>query len=145
MMSESRPEPKEFSIPDLDLQPFESSVTAQRYIATIRRKKGVKRVAITERTAQLIARLQQGWSLDQVADWLSEQYGFAIVRENVSAIIEEELVPRGLAYPSHGSPAGSNVQIRKKSLGARLLQGTFRRRLLIEQRVRAVCAPLADL
>lgn len=132
-----------FVIPPLHVEPLEAALSDGRYIVVFKGKD--KRLMVTRKMADLIALLQQGKSLEAVADALSSAYQRKLSADDVRLIVERQMVPKGLALRVDAGPARPAPRRRRQPVRQRLLAGTFRRLLLHSDVVRRICAPLTPL
>jgi putative peptide zinc metalloprotease protein len=135
-----------FSLPPMTIDRMEVALDEPRYMVTLIGQS--KRMIISPKLADLIRELKQDKSLDEIAHHLSQSWGKPIGSADLRFIVEQQMVPRGLAYPRGEAPADARTasqraQRPKAPMPLRLVQGRFRWRLLNPRMVRRLCAPLA--
>ncbi|MGH9822197.1 MAG: hypothetical protein ACREDR_02900 [Blastocatellia bacterium] len=133
-----------FAIPAFSLEPLKGPAAEDRYLVTLQETN--RNLVVTPKLAALLSILNQGLSLDETAARLSSEYGRPLTVDDVTFIIERQMLPKGLAYRTRRGHL-QNLQrgrvIQKDSLGKRLLAGTFRFRLVPTAVVERICAPLS--
>ncbi len=139
-----------FSLPPLSLNRVEMALADPHYIVTLLGPG--KRFIIAAKLAEIILQLEEDKSLEEAARNLSEAWGREISCEDLRFIIEQQLLPRGLAYPRGEAPADANAAFEKSKkvarenkgpLYVRLLFGRFRWPLLKRRHVRSICSSLS--
>lgn len=137
--------PLRFELPPLRLERMETALTEPRFMVTLVGQG--KRLMIAPKLADIIARLQEGKSLDESAQELSLLWEREVTPEVLRGIIEQQLVPRGMAYPQGQvpppmTPAERLAAAERRPLGERLLAGQFRWRMLSPKTVAKICSPM---
>jgi putative peptide zinc metalloprotease protein len=111
-----------------------------------------KRFIIAPKLADVILQLERDKPLEEAARELSRAWELDINSEDLRFIIEQQLIPRGLAYPRGEAPADVKTALKanrqeardkKSPLYVRLLFGRFRWLLLKRKHVRKVCSSLS--
>jgi putative peptide zinc metalloprotease protein len=137
--------PRDFALPPLRLERIETSLKEARYMVTLVGRN--KRFMIAPMLADVVTQLQQGKGLDEAARELSRQWEKEVSPDVLAAVIEQQMLPRGMAYrageaipdrPNASAVAGSN----KKPLRRRLVEGQFYWRLIKKDKVAKLCSPL---
>jgi putative peptide zinc metalloprotease protein len=137
-----------FSLPPLIVDRIDVALAEPKYMVTLRGQG--RRLMIAPKIADVIAQLKQGKSLEEAARDLSEAWGREIGSEDLRFIIEQQMIPRGLAYVGDTAPltpslAFQSMKPEKRPIYARVLAGRFQWRLLGRDRVRKICSPLVIL
>jgi len=135
-----------FSLPPMTIDRMEMALDEPRYMVTLIGQS--RRMIISPKLADLLRELKQDKSLDEIARSLSESWGKPIGSDDLRFIVEQQMIPRGLAYPRGEAPADArtanrSIQQPKSPILLRMLQGRFRWRLLNPRTVRKLCSPLA--
>src|SRR6185503_5889355 len=134
-----------FSLPPLMVDRIDVALAEPKYMVTLRGQG--RRLMIAPKIADVIAQLKQRKSLEEAARELSEAWGREIGSEDLRFIIEQQMVPRGLACTGDRAPltasiASQSAKAEKGSFYKKALAGRFRWRLLRGDRVRKICSPL---
>lgn len=134
-----------FELLPLKLQRLETALTEPRYMVTLIGQG--KRFMIAPKLADVIIQLQQKKSPEEAAQNLSLLWQQEVAPEILGRIIEQQLLPRGMVYPSGQEPPApiTVAQLKAKyrqPLLARLLRGQFRWRLMPRNLVGKLCSPL---
>lgn len=134
-----------FELPPLKLERMETALTEPRYMVTLLGRG--KRFMIAPKLADVITQLQQEKSLADAARNLSLLWQQEVAPEVLCSIIEQQMIPRGMAAPAGQAPATrmSRAQLRahhREPLIERALRGQFRWRLMPRNLVSAICSPL---
>lgn len=134
-----------FELPPLRLERLQSALTEARYMVTLVGEG--KRLMVAPKLADIIIQLKRGVSLDDAARELSFKWGQEVDAEVLRRVIEQQMLPRGIAYPAGQAPASAaDARLRavKKPgpLAERVLNGQFRWRLLSPKLVGKICSPL---
>lgn len=137
-----------FSLPPLIVDRIDVALAEPKYMVTLPSQG--KRLLIAAKLADVISQLKQHKSLEEAARDLSETWGREIGSEDLRFIVEQQMIPRGLAFAAGTVPLtpSRGLQNRKATKGPfylRALAGRFRWRLLRRDRVRDICSPLAIL
>jgi putative peptide zinc metalloprotease protein len=123
---------------------METALTEPRYMVTLVGQG--KRLMIAPKLAQIIAQLQQKKTLEEAAQELSLLWGREVDAEVLRSVIEQQMVPRGMACPSGQAPpmtpAARRLEAGRRPLAERLLVGQFYWRLLPPKLVGKICSPL---
>lgn len=145
MLNETE-QPGRFVLPPLRLERLETSLSEARYMVTLVGRG--KRFMIAPMLADILIQLQEGRGLEEAARELSRRWQQEVSPEVLGQVIEQQMLPRGLAYRAGDAvpdrPNAAQVAAAHKlPLGRRLVEGQFYWRLLKKKRVEKVCAPLA--
>jgi putative peptide zinc metalloprotease protein len=137
-----------FSLPPMTIDRMEVALDQSRYMVTLIGQN--KRLIISPKLADLLSELKQDKPLEEIASHLSAAWGKAIGSDDLRFIVEQQMIPRGLAYrrgeaPADPKAARARATVVKRPLPLRLAQGRFRWRLLKPPMVSRLCAPLAAL
>lgn len=135
-----------FSLPPMTIDRMEVALSEPRYMVTLVGQG--KRMIISPKLADLLRELKEDKSLDEIARSLSASWGKPIGSEDLRFIVEQQMIPRGLAYargeaPADAKTASERARKPKSPMPLRLVQGRFRWRLLNPRTVRKLCASLA--
>lgn len=134
-----------FELPPLRLERLQSALADERYMVTLVGEG--KRLMVAPKLADIIVQLRRGASLDDAARELSLKWGQEVDAEVLRRVIEQQMLPRGIAYPAGQAPASADAArlraVKKPGpLAERLLNGQFRWRLLSPGLVGKICSPL---
>lgn len=137
-----------FSLPPLIVDRIDVALAEPKYMVTLAGQG--KRLMIAPKIADVIAQLKQRKTLEEAARDLSEAWGREIGSEDLRFIVEQQMIPRGLAFAGDSAPltpllASQRVKAEKTPFYMKLLAGRFRWRLLRGDRVRKICSPLTIL
>lgn len=132
-----------FALPAIKVEPMQGAAAEDRYLVVL--QDSSRHLIVSKKLANLILMLQEGQSLEEVARRFSLTYNREVSADDISLIIEHQMVPKGLASRTGGERVEPRVQVPKRSLASRLLRGTFRWRLLKPTAVKKICAPLTPL
>lgn len=137
--------PNYFELPPLRLERLQSALTEARYMVTLVGEG--KRLMVAPKLADIIVQLKRGNSLDDAARELSLKWEREVEPETLRLIIEQQMLPRGIAYPAGQAPASAaaaRLRATKPpgSTAGRLLAGQFRWRMLSPKLVGKICSPL---
>ena len=134
-----------FELPPLHLQRFETALTEPRFMVTLPGQG--KRFMISPKLADVIVQLQQKKSPEEAAQNLSQLWQQQVSAEVLRQIIEQQVLPRGMAYRAGQLPPGkvANAGLKhrnRKPLPERLVTGVFRWRLMSPSLVGKISSPL---
>lgn len=134
-----------FELPPLQLQRFETALTEPRFLVTLLGQG--KRFMIAPKLADVLVQLQQKKSPEEAAQNLSQLWQQEVSPEVLRDIIEQQVVPKGLAYRAGQVPAVKAVNAEllrqnQKPLYERLVRGIFRWRLMSPRLAGKISAPL---
>lgn len=137
-----------FSLPPLIVDRIDVALAEPKYMVTLVGQR--RRLMIAPKIADVIAQLKQRKSLEEAARNLSEAWGREIGSEDLRFIVEQQMIPRGLAFAGDSAPltpslAFQSVKAEKRPFYMKVLAGRFRWRLLRGDRVRKICSPLTIL
>ncbi len=135
-----------FSLPPLTVDRIEVALSEPRYMVTLIGQG--QRLIISPKLADLIKELKQDKPIDEIARDLSACWGKRVSGDDLRFIVEQQMIPCGLAYTRGNAPATAkiafdNVVVPKVSLPKRLIDGRFQWRLMDNKLVRKLCSPLA--
>src|SRR5829696_2090179 len=134
-----------FELPPLRVQRLETSLTEPRFMVTLLGQG--KRFMIAPKLADVLAQLQQKKSPEEAAQNLSLLWQQEVSPEVLRQIIEQQVVPKGIAYRAGHVPtvriANAELsRLNRKPLYERLVTGIFRWRLMPAPVVGKISAPL---
>lgn len=134
-----------FELPPLQLQRFETALTEPRFMVTLVGQG--KRFMISAKLADVILQLQQKNSPEEAAQSLSLHWQQEVSPDALRQIIEQQVLPRGMAYRAGQLPRVkfSNADLKRrnrKPLYERLVAGIFRWRLMSPALVGKIASPL---
>ncbi|HST23904.1 MAG TPA: hypothetical protein VLR90_22545 [Blastocatellia bacterium] len=135
-----------FSLPPLKIDRLDVALSEPRYMVTLLGPG--ERMIISPKLADLITELKQDKPIDEIARDLSEYWGKQVSSDDLRFIVEQQMIPCGLAYtrgkaPATAKIASENVTVTKVSLPRRLIDGRFQWRLMSNKLVGKICSPLA--
>ena len=135
-----------FSLPPLILDRIEVALSEPHYMVTLVGQG--QRLIISPKLADLITELKQDKPIDEIARDLSGYWGKQVSGEDLRFIVEQQMIPCGLAYARGKAPANAKIAfesivIPKIPLSKRLLDGRFHWRLMDYKLVGRLCSPLA--
>src|SRR5215213_5336753 len=134
-----------FELPPLKVQRLETALTEPRFMVTLLGQG--KRFMIAPKLADVLVQLQQKKSAAEAAHNLSLLWQQEVSPEVLRPIIEQQLVPKGMAYRAGQVPSIkiANAELRRqnqKPLYERLVTGIFRWRLMSARLVGKISSPL---
>lgn len=134
-----------FELPPLQLQRLETALTEPRFMVTLPGQG--KRFMIAPKLADVLVQLQQKKSPEEAAQNLSQLWQQQVSPEVLRQIIEQQVLPRGLAYRAAQLPSIklANAELKRKNrkpLHERLVTGIFRWRLMTPGLVGKISSPL---
>ena len=134
-----------FELPPLHLQKFETALTEPRFMVTLVGQG--KRFMIAPKLADVLVQLKQKKSPEEAAQNLSLLWQQEVSPEVLRHIIEQQVLPRGMAYRTGQVPPVKRAKAdleraNRKPLPERLVTGIFRWRLMTAALVGKICAPL---
>ena len=134
-----------FELPPLRLQKLETALTEPRFMVTLIGQG--KRFMIAPKLADVLVQLQQKKSPEEAAHHLSLLWQQEVSPEFLRDIIEQQVVPKGMAYRAGQVPAVKIVNAEllrqnQKPLYERLVTGVFRWRLISARLVGKISSPL---
>lgn len=134
-----------FEVPPLYLQKFDTALTEPRFMVVLIGQG--KRFMIAPKLADVLVQLQQKKSPAEAAQNLSLLWEQEVSLEVLRQIIEQQVVPKGMAYPAGKVPKVkiANTEFgdwNQKPLYERLVIGIFRWRLMPARLVGKISAPL---
>lgn len=132
-----------FALPALRVERLETALTEPRFVVTV--EDIGRRFMVTPKLADVIVELQKGRSIEETAMALSDAWDQLITAKDLSQIIEQQMLPRGLAFPSNLLANRGDSLSQKRPLYRRLLVGNFRWYFLNERAVEKICSPLTIL
>lgn len=132
-----------FALPALRVERLETAIAERRFVVTV--EDIGKRFMVTPKLADVISELQKERSLEETAEALSKAWGQPITAEDLTQIIEQQMLPRGLAFRPDLLANRRASLPQRKPLYRRLLAGNFRWYFLNERVVEKICSPLTIL
>lgn len=134
-----------FELPPLHLQKLETALTEPRFMVTLIGQG--KRFMIAPKLADVLVQLQQKKSPEEAAQNLSLLWQQEVSPEVLRSIIEQQVVPKGMAYRAGQVPRIKIVNAEllrqnQKPLYERLVTGIFRWRLMSARLVGKISSPL---
>lgn len=131
-----------FIIPAMRIERFDTALSEKRFAITLEDQG--KRFIVAPKMADLIFALQQQGSPESVARKLSEVWGQEISVKDLTFIIENHMVPSGLAYTEH-QKSSARPPVKKNALRQRLLSGHFYWWLIKDRFVERICSRMSFL
>jgi putative peptide zinc metalloprotease protein len=134
-----------FELPPLKLQRLETALTEPRFMVTLIGQG--KRFMIAPKLADILVQLQQKKSPEESAQNLSLLWQQEVTPDALRQIIQQQVLPRGMAYRAGQVPAIkiANAELlrqHRKPLYERLVTGIFRWRLMPARLVGRISSPL---
>src|SRR5215213_1996738 len=134
-----------FELPPLHLQRLETALTEPRFMVTLLGQG--KRFMISPKLVNVILELQQKRSPEEAAQNLSLLWQQEVSPEILRHIIEQQVLPRGMAYRAGQAPPvklsiGELRRRNQKPWHERLMTGVFRWRLMPSGFVGKISSPL---
>ncbi len=134
-----------FELPPLQLQKLDTALTEPRFMVTLLGQG--KRFMISPKLADVLVQLQQKNSPEEAAENLSLLWQQTVSPEVLRQIIEQQVLPKGMAYragelPSIKFTKADLKRQHQKPLYERLVAGVFRWRLMPSSLVGKISSPL---
>lgn len=134
-----------FDLPPLRVQKLETALTEPRFMVTLLGQG--KRFMIAPKLADVLVQLQEKKSPEEAAQNLSLLWQQEVSPEVLRQIIEQQVLPKGIAYRAGKVPtlkvANAELSRRnRKPLYERVVTGIFRWRLMPARLVDKISAPL---
>jgi putative peptide zinc metalloprotease protein len=134
-----------FELPPLQLQRLETALTEPRFMVTLLGQG--KRFMISPKLADVLLELQHKRSPEEAAQNLSLLWQQEVSPEILRHIIEQQVLPKGMAYRAGQAPAvrlsnGNSRRRNQKPWYERLVTGIFRWRLMTAGVVGRISSPL---
>lgn len=135
-----------FELPPLRLQKLDTALTEPRFMVTLVGQG--KRFMIAPKLADVLGQLQQKKSPEEAAQNLSLLWDQEVSPDVLRQIIEQQVLPKGMAYPAGQVPAVKKItraellRQKREPLYERVISGTFRWRLMPPRVVGKIASPL---